>query len=179
MTHNILTISGSIRDGSYNTRLALLMGEKLRALGAELEDIDLADYPMPVLMEDDDVPQTAIELGQKFATADAVFIATPEYNGSLTPLMKNTIDWLSLSKTGSYKHAIFGLGAVSTGRLSGIMALSHLRDILGKMGALMAPTTLSVANAKQAFDTDGELTDTVQKSRADQLAQQMMTIARS
>lgn len=181
MTH-ILTIAGSVRQGSYNARLAKLMGEKLRVLGAEVEDIDLLDYPMPLFNQDlegaEGDPVAAAVLAQKFAAADAIFIASPEYNGSLTPLLKNTIDWVSREKVGPFKKAVFGIGAVSPGKLSGIMGLSHLRDILGKMGALMAPTSLGVGNAKTAFGDDGELTDPVQKTRADQLATQMMMISR-
>ena len=183
MTKIALTLSGSSRDGSINSRLARLMGTKLRDRGAEVTDLSLSDFPMPLFNEDvesnEGDPRGAIELAHLLAAADAVFISTPEYNNSIPPLMKNTIDWVSRQKTGPFKRATFGLGAVSDGRLSGAVALSHLRDIFGKMGVLMAPTSLSVAFGKEGFTEDGALLDPVQASRADQLADQLMTITRN
>lgn len=179
----VLTLSGSIRHDSYNSVLARLMGKKLRALGADVADISLGDYTLPLFNEDIEQsagePDNAIELAAMFAQADAIFIASPEYNGSLTPLLKNTIDWVSRQKGGPYNHAIFGIGAVSSGKLSGVVGLSHLRDIFAKLGALVAPTSLSIANSKTAFNADGELIDPQQLSRSEQLAEQLMTICRS
>lgn len=178
----ILTLAGSVRQGSHNARLALLMGAKMRALGAQVEDINLADYLMPLFGEDlekaDGAPEAAGILAQKLADADAVFIASPEYNGSLTPLLKNTLDWMSREKSGPFKKAVFGIGAVSPGKYAGIMGLSHLRDILGKTGALLAPTSLSVGSASEAFSEDGDLSDPVQKSRSGQLAAQLTSMSR-
>jgi NAD(P)H-dependent FMN reductase len=179
----VLTLSGSIRHDSLNAHLARLMGKRLRALGAEVTDLSLGDFPLPLFNEDVEMekgePDAAIALADLFAAADAIFIATPEYNGSLTPLMKNTIDWISRQKSGPFKRATFGIGAVSNGRLSGVVALSHLRDILAKLGTLMAPTSLSVAFGHEGFDAEGDLVDKVQRSRADQLAEQLMTISRT
>lgn len=179
----VLTLSGSVRHDSYNSVLAQLMGRKLAALGADVTNISLSEYPLPLFNEDvEDAggePGEAIALAELFAGADAIFIASPEYNASLTPLLKNMIDWISRQKGGPYKNAIFGIGAVSSGKLSGVVGLTHLRDILAKLGTFMAPTSLSIANSAEAFDKDGELIDPVQKSRADQLAQQLMTISRN
>ena len=178
----VLTLSGSIRHDSFNSHLAALMAERLRDRGADVTELSLADFPMPLFNEDVEEtggePEHAVRLAALFAQADAIFLASPEYNNSLTPLMKNTIDWVSRQQGGPFKQAIFGLGAVSSGRLSGVVGLSHLRDILAKLGAFMAPTSLSVANSAEAFDTAGEFTDPVQKLRADQLADQLMTISR-
>lgn len=178
----ILTISGSIRHDSYNSQLARLLGRKLRALGAEVTDISLADYRLPLFNADVETeqgePDAAIALAKLFSEADAIFIASPEYNGSLTPLLKNMIDWISRQEGSPYKQATFGIGAVSSGKLSGILGLTHLRDILGKLGSLIAPTSLSVGNSATGFDDDWDLTDPVQKSRAEQLADEMMTISR-
>lgn len=178
----VLTLSGSIRHDSYNSQLALMMGRKLSALGADVTNISLADYQLPLFNEDTEEangePDAAVALAKLFGEADAVFLASPEYNNSLTPLMKNMIDWVSRQKGSPYKHAIFGIGAVSSGKLSGVVGLTHLRDILAKLGALMAPTSLGVANSDTAF-VAGELVDAVQKSRAEQLVEQMMTISRN
>jgi len=179
----VVTLSGSIRRGSHNTKLATMMAEKVRALGGDVTEISLGDYPMPLFNADDEAkngaPAAAVALSELFAEADAIFIASPEYNGSITPLLKNTLDWISRQKNSPYKRATFGLGAASPGKLSGVMGLAHTQDILGKLGALIAPTTLAVGFASQAFNTDGMLKDEVAANRADQLADQLMTISRA
>ncbi|MGJ8528673.1 NADPH-dependent FMN reductase [Maritalea sp.] len=177
----ILAISGSIRKGSYNEQLAQLVVKRLIEKGADAEYIDLGNYPMPIFDEDLESqhhPKCALELAKRFAQADAIFIATPEYNGSLSPLLKNTIDWLTRQKQGAFSKATFGLGAASTGSLAGIMVLSHLRDILSKVGALMAPTALGVGMAATAFDENGELTVPPVAARADALVNELLTIRR-
>lgn len=177
-----LTLSGSTRAGSANFALSRLMGAKLAALGAHVDNINLHDYPLPLFDADlekaQGEPENALKLAEMFAAADIIFIASPEYNNSLSPLLKNTIDWISRQKNNPYKRAIFGMGSVSSGQLSGVVCLSHLRDILAKLGALMAPTSLSVGNAQTAFDDDGELSNPVQQARSNQLAEQLMTISR-
>lgn len=179
----IITLSGSARSDSLNSRLAQLMGEKMRALGADVTDISLADYPLPIFdadLEKNDHPAAAGQLAELFIAADGIFIATPEYNGSITPLLKNAIDWISREKGKPYAHATFGIGAVSTGKLSGILAIGHLRDILGKIGALTAPTALAIPHfsVTNGFGEDGDLTDPVLKARAEALANELLTITR-
>jgi NAD(P)H-dependent FMN reductase len=177
----ILAISGSIRKQSYNAQLAQLMVRKLNVAGATAEYIDLGAYPMPIFDEDlesEHHPKCARDLAQQFADADAVFIASPDYNGSLTPLLKNTIDWMTRERLGAFSKATFGIGSVSSGSLAGIMALSHLRDVLSKVGALMAPTPLGVGMASKAFNQDGELADERVAARADALVKELMTIRR-
>jgi len=177
----ILAVSGSIRKDSYNAKLAQLMVQRLNKAGAGAEYIDLGEYPMPIFDEDLESqhhPKCALDLAKRFAEADAVFIASPEYNGSLTPLLKNTIDWMTREKQGAFSNATFGIGSVSSGSLAGIMALSHLRDILSKVGALIAPTALGVGMAAKAFDVDGNLTDTRVAARADALVKELLTIRR-
>lgn len=178
----MLTLSGSIRRGSYNAKLALLMGRRLRARGADVEDIDLGDYAMPIFNEDiengDGVPETAMALGRKMVEAEAVFIASPEYNGGNTPLLINTIAWLSRTGLRPFASPTFGIGSVSSGPISGMLSLSHLRDMMLKASALTAPTQLWVGNSETAFDADGELTSANLIKRADALADEMMVIRR-
>lgn len=177
----ILAISGSIRKDSYNAQLAHMVVKHLRAKGANAAYLDLANFQMPLFNEDlpeEDQPDSALELADLFASADAVFIASPEYNGSLTPLLKNTIDWVHHQKLGAFANATFGIGSVSSGSLAGIMALSHLRDILSKVGALIAPTALGVGMATTAFNENGELSDTRVAARADAMVNELLTVRR-
>lgn len=176
-----LTLSGSVRTGSFNQRLALLMGQALAARGAAVDYVDLGAYPLPLFDENLEIaegePAAAAALAQKFAEADIVFIASPEYNGSVTPLLKNTIDWLSRQKTGPFKRAIFGIGAVSAGKLAGVGGLSHLRDILAKLNAATAPTALGLGPSDTAFTEDGDFADPVIKKRAEMLADQLFWLS--
>src|SRR5690606_25463068 len=119
---------------------------------------DLADYPMPIFNEDleaDSTPEAASILARKFAVADIVVIISPENNSGTTALIKNTIDWISRQKHGQWRHAVFGIGAVSSGKYGGVVGIQHLRDSLSKLGALLAPTLLGVGPAEGAFDEAG------------------------
>lgn len=154
-----LTLSGSIRKGSENRKLQLHVGRKLREVGVEVTDLDLGDYPMPIFNEDlepDDVPQAALDLAELWRKADIIFIATPEYNGGLPPLLVNTLAWLSRQRPSPFRHAVFGIGGVSSGRYGTIWALSHLHDSLGKIGGLVAPGLLGIGPADGAFDDNGD-----------------------
>ena len=142
-----LTFSGSIRAGSHNRRLQHDMSERLRVRGVAVDEIDLGDYPLPIFNEDleaEGMPETAVALGRLFVEADIVFIASPEYNGGLTPLLVNTLTWVSRQEGRPFRHAVFGIGGVSAGKLSTAVGLTHLRDMLAKVMALTAPIDIRI-----------------------------------
>ena len=159
----VALIAGSTRSGSVNRRLA-------RAIALRLEDedgvradvVDLSDYPMPIYDGDDEaahgVPDSAIRLAERLSRADAVVFISPEYNASLTPLLKNTIDWLSRDVAPHRPFdRVFALAAASPGGLGGIRMLSHMRDILVSIGAREIVTPqLAVGGAGQAFGEAGD-----------------------
>lgn len=177
-----LTLSGSIRKGSYNQKLALHVGRQLRAAGAEVTDIDLSDYPMPVFNEDlepDNMPETAEKLAALWREADIIFIACPEYNGGMTPLLLNTITWLSRQKPGGlFRKPVIGIGGVSSGNYGAIWSLSHLRDSLSKIGGLVVPGLLGIGPAEGAFDADGELVQTGAQRKVEAMIKDLMGIKR-
>ena len=153
-----IALSGSVRKGSYNAALAHLVVDRLNAKGADAQYVDLSDFPMPLFDQDLEAkhhPASALELAEKFASADVIFISTPEYNGSISPLLKNTIDWISREKLPAYKNAIFAVGSVSPGLLGAVGARGHLRDILAHLGALIAPTSIGVGQAMDAINDQG------------------------
>ncbi|WP_375451129.1 NADPH-dependent FMN reductase [uncultured Devosia sp.] len=153
-----LTLSGSIRKGSLNQQLQEHVGRQLQAAGVAVTAISLRDFPMPIFdedMESDQVPEAAGRLAALFGSHDIVFWASPEYNGGVTPLTVNTIAWLSRQKPSPFRHAVFGIGGVSSGKYGTIFALSHLRDSLSKLGALVVPTLLGIGPAAEALDGAG------------------------
>lgn len=153
-----ITLCGSLRSGSVNEILRRHMSLKLREAGVEVTDLSLADFEMPIFNEDleaEHTPESVGRLAEAFWTHDIVFLATPEYNGGLPPLVVNTITWLSRQKPSPFRHAVFGIGGVSSGKYGTIWAQSHLRDTLSKSGALVVPTLLGIGPDGSAFDDDG------------------------
>src|SRR5690554_5110485 len=154
-----LTLCGSIRTGSVNKKLQDTLDTRLTAAGVAVSSISLRDFEMPIFNEDlepDNVPEAALRLADLFRSHDIVFIATPEYNGGLPPLVVNTIAWLSRQRPSPFRHAVFGIGGVSSGKYGTIWAQSHLRDSLSKIGALVVPTLLGIGPDATAFTETGE-----------------------
>lgn len=154
-----ITLCGSLRTSSINELLRRHLSTKLREAGVTVTDLSLADFAMPIFNQDiedaGETPVAAKRLADLFRTTDIVLIITPEYNGGVTPLIANTLSWVSRQKPSPWRHAIFGIGGVSDGKYGTIFSLSHLRDTLSKVGALIAPTLLGVGPWPDVFDADG------------------------
>lgn len=165
----ILIIPGSSRAGSHNARLAAAIGKELALQGAMVTRVSLADYPMPIYNGDDEdrdgVPANAMKLARLMAEHHGVVVVSPEYNASLSPLLKNTLDWMSrISKDGgkplkAYSNRIFALASASPGGLGGIRGLNHLRAILLNVGAQMISEQVALGNAGSAFDDLDKIKD--------------------
>lgn len=174
---SVLCLSGSSRAGSYNTRLAALVAKRAAQKNAEATILSLADYPLPLMDEDYErehgIPENAQKLADQMVAHDAVFIASPEYNASVTPLLKNAMDWISRVKTpngSAYMHRIFALGAASPGGLGGMRALPVLRQSLVGMLGLVISEQISVSGAGTAFSETGDLAN----ERADKMLDGMV-----
>ena len=153
-----ITLCGSLRKDSINEILRRHMSRKLHEAGVAVTDLSLADFEMPIFNEDleaEHTPEAAKRLADLFRTTDIVLLITPEYNGGITPLTANTISWISRQKPSPFRHAIFGIGGVSNGKYATIFSLSHLRDSLSKVGALVVPTLLGLGPHPDVFDADG------------------------
>lgn len=166
----ILVFAGSIRTGSFNASLAALAAKELALAGADVTHISLQDFPMPIydgdLEASSGAPDNAIKLKRMMMTHAGVFIASPEYNASVTPLLKNTLDWISRVRDGketplaAYKNRIFALGSASNGVFGGMRSLLALRQVLEiGAGALVLPEQISVSRAADAYDEMGHLKD--------------------
>jgi chromate reductase len=178
----LLVFSGSTRQGSYNTKLATAVATMAGDLGADVTLVSLADYEAPLFHQDwereNGVPQTVTDLGALMAESDAAFIASPEYNAGVTPLVKNTIDWLSRLKPHPIKETVFSLGAASPGMLGGIRGLFSLRTTLVGLNAIVMPEQLTVGGATSAFNEDGSFANERTVSLANVQLERLIDVAR-
>jgi len=165
-TPRILAFAGSARRDSYNKRLVRIAAEGARAAGADVTVLDLADYPLPLFDEDLEAehgpPENATKLKQLCFDHDGWLLSCPEYNSSITPLLKNTIDWCSRRADGEQPLQAFrgkgvALMAASPGALGGLRGLVTVRSLLGNLGMLVLPDQLAIAKANEAFADDGTL----------------------
>jgi chromate reductase, NAD(P)H dehydrogenase (quinone) len=166
----ILVIPGALQAASCNGRLAALATKELILADAEVTRISLMDYPLPIydpdLLQNSDPPRNAIRLKQLMSAHHGVFIASPEYNASVAPVLKNAIDWISVAREAGeparspYHDRVFALGGASAERSGAVQSLAVLRQVLAVgCGAMVLSEQISVANADQAFDEMDELTD--------------------
>ncbi len=164
----ILAFAGSARDGSFNKKLIRIAADGARDAGAAVTLLDLRDYEMPIydgdLEESSGLPENAVRLRSIFAEHDGLLIAAPEYNSSITPLLKNVIDWVSrpagddaMLKYIAGKTA--ALVATAPGALGGLRGLVHVRQILGNIQVTVLPNQATIPGARSAFTEDGNLAD--------------------
>ncbi len=183
----LLFLAGSARKDSCNKKLARTACKLAESLGADATFIDLKDYPMPLFCEDEEaengMPEHATRLKRLFQEHDGFFIASPEYNSSFSPLLKNVIDWMSRpSAKGetpmiAFKDKIAALGAASPGALGGLRGLVPLRMMLGNIAVHVIPNQIAITQAFQAFDEHGQLTDTAQQKMLKNVVAQLVETA--
>ena len=166
----ILVMAGSLRAGSHNGRLAALVAKELALADARVTRISLADYPLPLLdaevLADSGPPENAVMLKRMLSAHQGVFIASPEYTASVTPLLKNAIDWVTRVRErneapyAAFRDRVFALGSASARADGGLQALTALRQILqAGCGALVLPEQVGVGRADEAFDDMDNLKD--------------------
>jgi NAD(P)H-dependent FMN reductase len=184
----VLVIPGSLRGGSHNVRLAALATKELVQAEADVTRISLVDYPLPLfdadLANEKGPPTNAVNLKRLVSAHRGVFIASPEYNASITPLLKNAIDWISTVREGdepplaAFQSRVFALGAASPGR-SGMQSLIALRQVLAVgCRALVIPEQVSIPNAATAFDDMDQLTDARAATQLKLVARRLVDYAR-
>jgi chromate reductase, NAD(P)H dehydrogenase (quinone) len=164
----ILAFAGSARRDSFNKRLVAIAAGGGRAAGADVTIIDLADFDLPLFNQDLEaekgLPAKAVELKKLFNEHHGLLLSCPEYNSSITPLLKNTIDWVSRQSPGegplaAYKGKVAVLISASPGALGGLRGLVHVRSILGNIGVLVLPEQVSIPTAHEALTPEGRLKD--------------------
>jgi NAD(P)H-dependent FMN reductase len=186
MSTRILVFAGSAREGSLNKKLARSAAEAARAVGAEATLIDLRDHPLPLYDGDLEahhgVPVHAVRLKALFKEHDALLITSPENNGSVSALLKNTLDWLSRpvgeeSGLAPYKGKVAALLAASPGALGGLRGLVHLRQILQSLGVLVLSEQFALSKAHEAFDAGGALKDAKQQAQVAAIVARLVEVA--
>ena len=164
----LLFFAGSARTGSYNKKLERLGAMIAEANGIPATFADLGDYPMPIYNGDLELaegpPDNARKLKAVMQAHSGIFIASPEYNASITPLLKNCLDWVSHTREEGeaplqvYKTRVFALGSASPGGMGGLRSLITVRQVLELgLGALVLPDQFAVPRANEAFGDDGHL----------------------
>lgn len=165
----ILVFAGSTRTDSFNKKLAHIAAEAARTAGAEVSFVDLRDLALPLydgdLEDSQGLPEGAKQFKKLLREHDGFIIASPEYNSSVTAVLKNAIDWASRTETDdepslvAFRGKVALLMSASPGALGGLRGLVHLRAILGNIGVIVLPDQLAVGAAYDAFDEAGGLKD--------------------
>ena len=166
-TPKIVAFAGSTRTASYNKLLVKIAAEGARAANVEVNLIDLRDFPLPLydgdLEEKEGLPANAKKLKALLLESSAFLISAPEYNSSITAVLKNAIDWASRVESDEEKPLACFMGkaaalmSASPGGFGGMRGLVHLRSILGNIGMMVLPTQISIPSAHEAFDSQGQL----------------------
>jgi chromate reductase len=179
MSIRVLAIGGSLRQGSYN-HLLLRQAQRQAPAGMSIGIADLADVPL----YNSDVqargfPASVQRIADQVAQADAILIATPEYNYSIPGVLKNAIDWLSRVPGAPFQGKPVAIASASMGGMGGARAQYHLRQVLIYLDVhpLNKPE-LFISAAHEKFDADGTLTDTVSRDGLDQLLAALAAHAR-
>lgn len=171
-TPKILAFAGSTRTDSFNKKLVKIAAAGAEAAGARVTFVDLRDYAMPLYDEDlekrDGLPIAARQFKDVMLANDGLLIASPEYNSSLSAVLKNAIDWASRpapgeAPLGCFDGKVASLMSASPGALGGLRGLVHLRSILGNIRVIVLPEQVAVGKAYEAFNQDGSLKDPEQQ----------------
>ncbi|MFC3534075.1 NADPH-dependent FMN reductase [Vogesella facilis] len=174
----ILAFAGSARKDSWNKKLVAIAAEGAAMAGAEVTHIDLRDYPTPLYDGDDEseygMPANVLTLRQLMLEHQGLLLASPEYNGSISPLLKNVIDWASRPAPGSngpspFSGKVATLMSASPGGFGGLRGLVHVRAILGNLGVIVLPEQLAIGSAHEAFAADGSMVSDKQRAAVAEL----------
>jgi NAD(P)H-dependent FMN reductase len=164
----LLALAGSTRRDSFNKKLVKIAASGARKAGAEVTEIDLANLPMPLFDQDleseEGMPENAVTFKQLMIDHDGFIISAPEYNSSISGVLKNALDWASRRSGDEPPLVAFSgkttvLMSASPGSLGGLRGLVHVRAILGNLKVLVLPEQRAISSAFKAFDYDGNLRD--------------------
>lgn len=184
----ILVFAGSTRKDSCNKKLAKTAANYAQNANAEVTYIDLADYPMPLydgdIENEKGLPENALKLKKLMEASDAIIISSPEYNSSISGVLKNAIDWASRQATkddpslSAFTDKVALLISASPSGLGGLRGLVHLRSILQNINMIVLPGQKCLSNAYDAFDEKGELKSDADKKAVEKLVSKLVAFTR-
>ena len=186
-TPKILAFAGSTREGSFNKKLVKVAAEAARAAGAEVTMLDLRELNLPLydgdLETSQGLPPGGRNLKDLMLAHQGFLISAPEYNSSISAVLKNAIDWASRPVPGEkplecFDGKIAALMSASPGALGGLRMLVHLRAILENVGTMVLPKQVAVSKAHEAFDENGSLKDPAQQKKIQQLCAELTEVIR-
>lgn len=181
----ILAFAGSARELSYNKMLVRVAAVGARAAGAEVTFLDFRDLPMPLFDEDleakEGIPTNVRKFKDLMLANQGLLIASPEYNSSISPLLKNAIDWASRPAEGEgmlacFQNKVAGIMSASPGALGGLRGLVHVRAILSNINVLVLPEQKAIPRAFEAFGDDSRLKDGKQRQAVENIGAKLATV---
>lgn len=181
-TPRILAFAGSARRDSLNRKLLAVAVAETRAAGGEVTLLDLNDYALPLYHGDEEeahgLPANATKLIGLVTAHQGLLIASPEYNSLITPLLKNTIDWITRADENPLAGKVAAVVAASPGALGGARSLQHARHLLLHLGCHIVPAQCILPKAHEAFREDGSLAGERTRQSVATLARQLVDMAR-
>ena len=181
----LLALSGSSRRGSFNSQLAALLASLAEQAGAGVSAVHLGDLDIPIyngdLEQHDGLPEAVRSLKAALQNSAGLIITCPEYNGFMTPLLINAIDWCTRSEEASPDLSGFTdktvlIASASPGPGGGGRANAHLRTMLSGIGAIVLPQSLTVPAAHNAFDDNGQFQDAAMTRRAERMVKKFIEL---
>lgn len=167
-------LCGSLRKGSINQQLSKALQKKAKSMGAKTGEVNLDTYDLPLYHGDLKTPAGVKKLITRMKGFDGIIMISPEYNGGLSPVLKNAIDWTSTVETGHINGKVYGIAACTPGPMSGIMVMRQMQFILMRLGADLVPAQAGCGFAGKAFDSKGALISEPASSLADKMLTQML-----
>lgn len=184
----VLAFAGSARRDSLNKQLARAAADRAQHAGLDVTWIDLRDYPMPLydgdLEAEQGIPENARKLRALLDEHQGLIVVSPEYNSFITPLMKNTLDWISRRDGGidglaSFRNKVALVMSASPGGFGGMRSLALIRQLLSHLGVTVLPDQLALPRAHEAFDDKGALKDEQMQKRLDGMVKRLAMVLRN
>ena len=185
MSAKILAFAGSTRTSSYNKMLVGNAAKIAQDQGANVTTIDLRDYPLPLydgdLESESGVPENALAIRKMMVASDGILLSCPEYNSSISAVLKNTIDWISRPVPNEPSLAAFtgktaALLATSPGALGGLRGLVVVRSLLSNIGMIVIPKQYALGNAGKSFDENNILTNETALAGVTRVVEQLIHV---
>jgi chromate reductase, NAD(P)H dehydrogenase (quinone) len=179
----VIAFAGSTRKDSCNKKLIQESARIARQMGAAVTVIDLKDYPIPFydgdLEANQGMPENAKRIRKMIVESNAIIISTPEYNGSLSSVLKNTLDWVSRTEDGKPSREAFlgkkvAIMSCSPGNGGGARALEHLKGVVQDIGGLVVATNVALSSGYSAFNVQGQLEDGSKKQELTKEIQELL-----